>query len=263
MVAAARLKTRINQGQLTTGILVTNHLWLELVEICLNADLDYMIVDNEHGAFSPELVADVCAAGRLADLAVLLRPISHDMSTIRKSIDMGPCGLLLPNVNSAAVLDQVRDAVYMPPRGQRRPGGRGNRWVGDYSYDTWKTEVEDNLIILPQIETREGLANVTQIASHELTTAMAIGPYDLSVDLGVAGQTSGPEVTAATQTIQRAAYAAGKKMWVIGDGPVLIEQGFSFLCIAEPTGLLERTLKQMVLGLHASGGLSEAGIESN
>jgi 2-keto-3-deoxy-L-rhamnonate aldolase RhmA len=192
-----------------------------------------MIIDNEHGAFSPELMADVCAAGRLADLAVLMRPISHDMNTIRKSIDMGPCGLLLPNVNSAAVLDQVRDAIYMPPRGQRRPGGRGNRWVGDYSYHTWKTEVEDNLIIL--------------------TTAMAIGPYDLSVDLGVAGKTSGPEITAATQTIQRAARAAGKKMWVIGDGPALMEQGFTFLCIAEPTGLLEGTLKQMVLGLQASG----------
>jgi 2-keto-3-deoxy-L-rhamnonate aldolase RhmA len=260
MRAAARLKSKINQGQLTTGILVTNHLWLELVEICLNAGLDYMIIDNEHGAFSPELMADVCAAGRLADLAVLMRPISHDMSTIRKSIDMGPCGLLLPNVDSAAVLDQVRDAVYMPPRGQRRPGGRGNRWVQDYSYHTWKTEVEDCLIILPQIETREGLANVGQIASHELTTAMAIGPYDLSVDLGVAGNVSGPEITAATMTIQRAARAAGKTMWVIGDGPALIDQGFSFLCIAEPTGLLEQTLKQMVLRLRASGGSPKAEI---
>jgi len=262
MRTAARLKSRINQGQLTTGILVTNHLWLELVEICLNADLDYLIIDNEHGAFSPELMADVCAAGRLADLAVLVRPISHDMSTIRKSIDMGPCGLLLPNVDSAAALDQVRDAVYIPPRGQRRPGGRGNRWVQDYSYHTWKTEVEDHLIILPQIETRQGLAHVNQIASHELTTAMAIGPYDLSVDLGVAGELAGPEIAAATKTIQDAAHAAGKRMWVIGDGPALIEQGFTFLCIAEATGLLEQTLKQMVLGLHASRDSREAEIGS-
>ena len=257
MRLAARLKSRLDQSQLTTGILVTNHLWLELVEISLNAGLDYMIIDNEHGAFSPELMADVCAVGRLADLAILIRPISHDMSTIRKSIDIGPCGLLLPNVNSAAVLDQVRDAVYMPPRGQRRPGGRGNRWVGDYSHHTWKTEVEDDLIILPQIETREGLTNVGRIAGHELTTAMAIGPYDLSVDLGVAGKVSGPEIAAATKTIQRVARDAGKTMWVIGDGPALIKQGFSFLCVAEPTGLLERTLKQMVLGLHTSGDLPE------
>lgn len=259
MKTAARLRSRIDEGQLTTGILVSNHLWLELVEISLNAGLDYLIIDNEHGAFSPELIADVCAAGRMAELAILIRPISHDMSTIRKSIDMGPCGLLLPNVDSAAALDQVRDAVFMPPRGQRRPGGRGNRWVNDYSYHTWKTEVEDYLVVLPQIETREGLKNVGQIAGHELTTAMAIGPYDLSVDLGVAGKTSGPEITAATETIHRAARAAGKTMWVIGDGPALIKLGYSFLCIGEPTSLLERTLKQTVLGLYAFGDLPEDG----
>ena len=70
MREAARLRRRIDQGQLTTGILVSNHLWLELVEITLQAGLDYMIVDNEHGAFSPDLMADVFAAGRMAGLDV-------------------------------------------------------------------------------------------------------------------------------------------------------------------------------------------------
>ncbi len=246
MEAARILKQKINSDTVTTGILVTNHLWPELVEISINSGLDYLIVDNEHGDFSPELVGDVCAMGRLMDFAVLIRPIDHTMSTIRKTIDMGPCGMLLPTVESAETLDQVRDAIYMPPRGRRRPGGRGLRWVQDYGYSTWKAEIEDDLIMLPQIETQQGLNNLEQIATHEITTAMAIGPYDLSADLGVCGDTTGSEVSEATQQIKRAAKAAGKRMWVFGDGPTLIKHGFSFLCIAEPTGLLEATLRDKV-----------------
>lgn len=50
---------------------------------------------------------------------------------------------------------------------------------------TWKSEFEDDLVILPQIESIVGLENVNAIARHPLTTAIAIGPYDLSADLGV------------------------------------------------------------------------------
>jgi 2-keto-3-deoxy-L-rhamnonate aldolase RhmA len=246
MEAARILKQKLNSDTVTTGIIVSYHLWPELVEISLSSGLDYLIIDNEHGAFSPELVCDVCALARLMDFAVLIRPIDHTMSTIRKTIDMGPCGMLLPTVESAEALDQVRDAVYMPPRGQRRPGGRGLRWVPDYVYPTWKAEIEDDLIMLPQIETQRGLNNLEQIATHEITTAMAIGPYDLSADLGVCGDTTGPEVSEAAQQIRRAAKAAGKRMWILGDGPTLIKQGFSFLCIDEPTGLLEATLRDKV-----------------
>ena len=246
MEAARVLKQKINSDTVTTGILVSGHLWPELVEISLNSGLDYLIVDNEHGAFSPELVCDVCAMGRLLDFAVLIRPIDHTMSTIRKTIDMGPCGMLLPTVESVETLDQVRDAIYMPPRGRRRPGGQGLRWVQDYSYSTWKTEVEDDLIMLPQIETQQGMNNLEKIATHEITTAMAIGPFDLSAEFGVCGDTAGPEVSEAARQIDRAAKAAGKRMWVIGDGPTLIRQGFSFLCIAQPIGLLEATLRNMV-----------------
>ena len=100
--------------------------------------------------------------------------------------------------------------------------------------------------MLPQIETQQGLNNLEQIATHEITTAMAIGPFDLSADLGVCGDSAGPEVSEAALQIKRAAKAAGKRMWVIGDGPTLISQGFTFLSIAEPTGLLEATLRDEV-----------------
>ena len=246
MQAARILKQKIKDETPTFGILLTNHLWPEIVEISINAGLDYLIIDTEHGAFSPELIVEVCSIGRLMNFAVLIRPISHEINTVRRTIDMGACGLLLPTVQGAENLDEVRQAIYMPPRGQRRPGGLGNRWVKDYSYATWKNEVEDDLIVLPQIETRRGLNHLKEIADHEITTAMAIGPYDLSADLGVCGETAESRMSGAIQQIRLAGKAAGKNMWMIGDGPQLAQQGFTFLCIAEPMWLLQETLHGIV-----------------
>ncbi len=251
MEAARILGHKVKSRALTTGILATHHLWPELVEISKNSGLDYIIVDTEHGAFSPELICEVCALGRLLNFAILIRPISHDISTIRKTLDMGPCGLLLPSVDNPEILDEVRDGIYMPPRGQRRPGGPGTRWVGSYSYATWKSEVEDDLIILPQIETRQGLKNLPEIARHEIVTALAIGPYDLSADLGVCGETTSQPMQQAIEEIRQAARAVGKTMWIIGDAPSLAKQGFTFLCLGEPMGLLEATMKRIVQQVHS------------
>ena len=50
----------------------------------------------------------------------------------------------------------------MPPRRKRVPGGSGNYWVGDFRYETWKTGVEDDFIVLPQIESRAGLERLDE-----------------------------------------------------------------------------------------------------
>jgi 2-keto-3-deoxy-L-rhamnonate aldolase RhmA len=80
---------------------------------------------------------------------------------------------------------QIQDAIYMKPRGRRRPGGPENHWVQHVNYETWKSEVEDDFIILPQIESIAGLNNADAIAANPITTAMAVGRYDLSADLDV------------------------------------------------------------------------------
>jgi len=244
MKAAAQLKEKVNRGEITTGALATDHLFPELVDYLQRAGFDYLIVDREHGAHNDELVANVCALGRMVDFPVLLRPPDCGYTTIRQSIDRGPCGFLLPSVESAADLDRVRDSIYMPPRGRRRPGGAGNYWVKEFNYDTWKREVEDDFIVLPQIETRQGISKVDEIAAHEITTAIAIGPYDLSTELGVCNQMDHERMREAVETIRLAGEKVGKTMWRIGDGAQLVADGFHFLCIAEPMGVLQGALAQ-------------------
>ena len=169
------LKQKIASGSLTLGALSTFHVWPGLVEIAKRAGLDYLIVDQEHFTHGHEKVAEICALGRLIDFPILIRPPAVELTHLRLAMDLGPCGLMLPHVESAADLAVAQDAVYLRPRGKRRPGGPGNRWVDDFNYAGWKTQVEDDLIILPQIESRAGLANREAIAAHPLTTAMAMG----------------------------------------------------------------------------------------
>lgn len=247
MTPAIQLRDKLDRRDLTTGLLAIDHVWSDLVEVSARAGLDYLIVDMEHGPASTETVAEVCATGRRMGFPVLIRPRSNDYTAIRHAIDLGPCGFLLACVESAADLDVVREGIYLPPRGRRRPGGPGNRWVPDYFGPTWKQTVEDHFIILPQIETRRGLGNVAEVAAHELTTALAVGPFDLAAELGVCGQMDAPPLREALATIRRAADTAGKPAWIIGSNVEgLIRDGYRFLCIGEPTSILEAALRHSV-----------------
>jgi 2-keto-3-deoxy-L-rhamnonate aldolase RhmA len=246
MKAAQILRGKIaDNGRVTTGVLCTFHFWPGMVELAIEAGLDYLIIDMEHLTFDAAMVAEACAIGRRQDFAVLVRPPAAEFTPVRLAMDLGPCGLLIPMVETEQTMRVIQDAVYLKPRGRRRPGGPGNHWVADVNYESWKATVEDHLIVLPQIESRTGLDHVAEIANHPLTTAIAVGPYDLSADLGVCWDPEAVEFRDALKRIREAARTAGKNMWMIGDGPQLVKQGYRFLCIGEPTALLQTKIREL------------------
>ncbi|MBI83864.1 MAG: hypothetical protein CMJ81_11750 [Planctomycetaceae bacterium] len=249
MQPAKLLREKLAGHELVSGMIVTDHLWPQLVEIAVESGLDYLIIDTEHLTHPATLVAEVCALGRLTNFPVLLRPPSSGEMDIRAAMDVGPCGLLLPCIESAEHLNRVREAVYMPPRGSRRPGGPGNRWVSHtgVDYELFRSHVEDHLIIIPQVETMEALSCAQEIAQHELTTALGIGPYDLSAQLGICWKgLDHPTMKQSLEQLRAAAQSADKPFWMIGAGEVLVEKGFRFICMGEATGLFQLALRTQV-----------------
>lgn len=253
MQPAITLRQKLAGNQPVLGLLCTEHIWPQLIDVAMAGGLDYLIIDSEHHPHEGSRVAEVCACGRMAGFPVLLRPPHSDQDSVRMALDLGPCGLLLPSVSTAEQLDDVREGSYMPPRGDRRPGGAGNRWLRTFNYESFKSVVEDHLIVIPQIEDVEGLNNAEQIANHELTTALGIGPFDLSAQLGVCGSgVESPPMAKAVDRLHHAATSAGKPMWVIGDAGQWVERGFRFICAGEVSYFLQFSLKTLTSQLQNS-----------
>lgn len=249
---AAALRAKLATDSPVIGLMATDQAWPFLVEICRNAGLDYLIIDREHGHFSDELVSLICQTGRLADFPVLVRTASCESTEVRRMVDFGPCGLLLPCVESVEEIEMVQQSVLMPPRGRRRPGGMGNYWLSDYQYETWKSEFEQHFIVIPQIESQIGVNNAAAIASHSLVTAMGLGPYDLSADLGCCWNPEDDRYTAALSEVKLAADRVGKKVWAGTDAAALQALGYTFLWIGTTTTLLSGAISQTVAQLRGS-----------
>lgn len=243
---AAELKAKLATDELVIGMMATDQAWPFLVEICQTGGLDYLIIDREHGNFSDELVSHICQVGRLANFPVLMRTVSCEASVVRRAIDMGPCGLLLPCVETTEQLDEIQGAVLMPPRGRRRPGGMGNYWINDYQYETWQSDFEAHFIVIPQIESQVGADNAETIAAHPLVTAMGLGPYDLSADLGCCWNPENDNYKRALEQVSEAADKAGKKVWAGTDADALQADGYTFLWIGTTTSLLTGAIQQTV-----------------
>ncbi len=246
MKAARILRQKIAEKRPTIGVIVIDHLWQGLVEICMNAGADFMILDGEHADHGGVALSNAFAMGRTLDFPMLYRPGRTDAAGIRLALDLGPCGLMLPMIDRPAQLDEVRDAIYMPPRGRRRPGGAGNRWPKSFQYADWKQDVEDDLLILPQIESPEGVENAESIARHEVTTHLASGPYDLSARLGVCWDPEAPALVAALSRAHDAARRCGKTLMTVGPAALIRRLGLHFYVVAEPSSLLEAKLKELV-----------------
>lgn len=240
------LKEKLASNEPVVGLMATDHAWPHLVEICQKGGLDYLVIDCEHGDFSDELVSSICQVGRLANFPVLVRAISCEESVVRRKLDLGPCGILLPNVESTDELDQVQRAAWMPPRGRRRPGGKGNYWMKDFNYDTWKSEFEDHFIVIPQIESQAGVDAAPALAAHPLVTALGLGPYDLSADLGCCWDPENGDFQTAMAAVKAAADAVGKKVWAGVDGPALRDKGYTFLWVGTTSSTLTGAFSRMV-----------------
>ena len=243
---AAELKAKLATDELVIGMMATDQAWPFLVEICQTGGLDYLIIDREHGNFSDELVSHICQVGRLANFPVLMRTVSCESSVVRRAIDMGPCGLLLPCVKTTDQLEEVQQAVLMPPRGRRRPGGMGNYWLNNYQYETWNSDFEEHFIVIPQIESQVGADNAELLANHPLVTAPGLGPYDLSADLGCCWDPENENYTRALTQVKEAADKAGKKVWAGTDAVALQAAGYTFLWIGTTTTLLTGAIKQTI-----------------
>lgn len=223
-------------------------LWSSLsssytVEVIAGAGFDWILLDMEHSPNDLEnLLTQLQAAAPYPTVSVVRVPW-NDMVTIKRVLDIGAQSLLVPFVSTA---DEARKAVSFtryPPLGVRGVAGatRATRFgrIADYT-----ARVNDELCVLVQVETREGLENLEAICAVDGIDGVFIGPADLHASLGHTGQSANPAVLPviddAIRRIRRAGKAPGILTPVEADARRYLDCGAQFVAVGADVGLLAR-----------------------
>ncbi|WP_307335925.1 HpcH/HpaI aldolase family protein [Caldalkalibacillus uzonensis] len=183
------LKKRLAIDELILSTMISEVRNPNLARMLATAGLDSIIIDMEHGTFSwPEMSAMITVA-KGAGVAPVVRIPEIRRETILKPLDAGAAGILVPMVNSVEEAKEVIQHVKYPPDGKR--GAALRRGHSDYravSAADYMKQANEEIAVLLQVETMEAVHCAPELAQVEGVDALFIGPFDLSVDMGIPGK---------------------------------------------------------------------------
>jgi len=241
-VSEYSLRARTRAGETLLGCFLS---WPTsgVIELAAIAGFDFVVLDGEHGFFSIESVASAVLAADSAGIAPIVRAPSAVSEQLSRYLDAGAAGTLLPRVESAAVARAAIEALKFAPAGKRGLGGvRANRYATLPLAEFVRRANEETLVAV-QIERREALDQLTEIAAEPGIDVLFVGPNDLSQALGIPGETASPRYETAVRRIAHEASSAGKAAGIMVGSrdqlPPLRELGFRFFTTSDRALLLE------------------------
>ncbi len=198
-----QLKERLQNNQLTIGSWITIGS-TSVAEIMANAGFDWLVVDMEHSAITLDTAQELIRVIELSGVPPLVRVGHNQPNLIKRVMDAGSQGVIVPMVNSSKEAEQAVGSVKYPPRGFRGVGlARAQKYGADFEgYRAWNQEQS---LVIVQVEHIKAVQNLADILAVPGVDGFIVGPYDLSGSLGVPGQFDHPEVRAALQEVRRLA----------------------------------------------------------
>ncbi|PSQ59535.1 MAG: aldolase [Halobacteriales archaeon SW_9_67_25] len=190
-----------------------------VAELLADAGFDFVVVDGEHSENTlSEIAASVRAIEAGDGAAPLVRVSSADRVEIRRVLDLGPAGVIVPQTESLAEAEEAVRATRYPPAGVRGVAGRRSSGYGrDLTADV-RGEDPTALTIL-QVETAGALEDVEEIAALEGLDGLFVGPADLSARLGAFGEFDAEEFREAVHRVVAAAREADLPVGTIAGTP--------------------------------------------
>jgi|SRR5438132_559569 len=214
-------------------------------EMLSRAGFDFILVDNQHGAWTDETSTDGLRYICLGSAVPMVRVRWNDFSAIGQLLDRGALGLVVPMVNSTEEARAAAFAARYPPRGGRSSGGALTLHFGS-DYDQW---VNDQLFLAVQIESVQAVEHAEEILGVDGIDGCWIGPADLARSMGVDRSTTAG-AQAHREMILRVAEACrktGKIAGISGDVDLRfwVQNGFRFITASWDGGLLLEGAKQV------------------
>ena len=205
------VKERLAAGGEAFGAMVFELMAPGLPQLCANAGADFILYDMEHSGLGLETLKNQVALCRGLAPVPLVRVPRGEYHFIARALDVGVMGVMVPMVGSADEARAIVACTKYPPTGRR--GAAFGFAHDDYRGGDVRAKMaalNERTMVIPQIETAEGLANVEAIAAVDGVDALWLGHFDLSNFLGIPGAFDDPRFEAAVTRIIAACDGHGK-----------------------------------------------------
>lgn len=222
--------------------------WLHLcspiaAEVLALAGYDAMIIDHEHGSGDLVGAIQIMQAMSATPSAPIIRVPWNDPVALKRVLDIGPEGVMIPSINSAEEARAAVAACRYPPDGVRG-AAYGLVRASDYGMAAgdYFNNARDNLLVICQIETAEAVDAIPEIAAVDGVDMLFIGPIDLSGSIGKLGQFDDAAVIALRERAEDAIKAAGKLLGGLAvpnlDVAHMAARGYDFVTASSDITLL-------------------------
>ncbi len=210
------------------------------VEVIGRTGFDWVLIDMQHGCMGYEGALDMIRAADLHGLSAVVRVPWNEPGIIGRMLDAGAEAILVPMIETADDARAAVDACRYPPRGHR---SLGPIRVGTRDGNGYMRTANDRVAVIPMIETSSALDQVEEIAAVPGVDALFMGPFDLSIALGLPpGDNDGNEAfDAAVTRLAAAASSAGTALAVLSNqevAPLRVAQGFQMVSVTMDTAAL-------------------------
>ncbi len=205
------LKAKLGAGGSACGAMVFEFFTAGLPRICANAGAEFVLYDMEHTGLSFETLKTQVALCAGLRLVPLVRVPRGEYAFVARALDVGALGVMVPMVGSAAEAAQIVACTRYPPQGRRGAAfgfAHDDYEAGDVAAKI--AAIHERTLVIAQIETADGLADVEAIAATPGVDALWLGHFDLTNFLGIPGQFRHPDYLAAVRRIVAACDAHGK-----------------------------------------------------
>lgn len=223
----------------------------ELAEIASDAGFDWLFLDMEHGALEARDILRMVQAAR-EPCAPLVRVPENREIWIKKALDTGAAGIIIPHVNSAEDAAKAVHYGKYPPEGGRSVGfSRSNRYGTRFQESVESANAET--VVIAQVEHIDGVRAIEAILDVSGVDAVFIGPYDLSASLGKPGRIQDLDVRESIRSVAAACarrkVPAGIFALDVAGAVKALEEGYSLVCSGIDVGLFSQAAAAIIRGL--------------
>lgn len=220
----------------------------QVAEVVSTAGFDWVLIDMEHSALSLDNVQNALQV--MGDnLLKIVRVPGNDEIWIKRVLDTGCDGILVPMVNTDDEARKVIQSAKYPVEGKRSVGlARAHKFGAGFK--EYIATANRDILIMIQIEHIEGVKNIDKILKVNGIDSVFIGPYDLSASMGLTGQLSHPDVISTINLIKDKCGKAGLPYGIFGMNPepliAEVKDGCTFLLCGVDTSTLLNSYTDML-----------------